>query len=229
MNRFRRQTLEQALAIANPGPLEWPEETEPGILHLLWTAYDRLLSTKLSKINIHEADLQLERAITALLSDEIQDILQEEGGYASYRVSHERWEMETLDPQSNRPPQYDIAFVWRDHEYLKWPCEAKVLKHEKDIHAYILDVQDAFVPCNYAPFSGSAAMLGFLVTGDPHEALRLIGTELEVAIAKHSSHPHRPHGQCSLPRKVPHGKSYPNPLTLHHLILELAPTTKSAI
>jgi hypothetical protein len=222
MNRFRRQTLEQALAIAKPGPSQWPEETVPEILHLLWRAYDRLYSNKLSTINLQDADLQLERSVAALLSDEIQDILHEDGGYATYRVSHERWEMETLDPQSNRPPQYDIAFVWRDHEYLKWPCETKVLKHDKDTHAYLRDIRDAFVPCIYAPFSSSAAMLGLLVTGNPDEALRLIGTQLGVTITSHPSYPRRPHRQCVLPRNVPAGKNYPNPLTLHHLILELS-------
>jgi len=221
MSRFRRQTLEQALAIANPGPSEWPEETVPGILDLLWRAYDRLFSTKLSSVNIQDADLQLERSVTALLSDEIQDILHEEGGYCSYRVSHERWEMETLDPKSNRPPQYDIAFVWRDYAYLKWPCEAKVLKHEKDVNAYILDVQNAFIPCIYAPFSQSAAMLGLLVMGNPHEALRTIGTRLGKPLAKHPPHTGRPHGQSTHPRRVPIGKNYPSPLHLHHLIMEL--------
>ena len=221
MSRFRRQTLEQALARANPGPSEWPKETVPGMLELLWRAYDRLLSTKLSAVNIKDADLQLERSVTALLSDEIQDILHEEGGYSSYRVAHERWEMETLDPKSNRPPQYDIAFVWREHAYLKWPCEAKVLKHEKDINAYVLDVEDAFITCIYAPFSGSAAMLGLLVVGNPHEALRLIGIRLGVSLVKHPSHLHRPHGISSHVRKVPEGKVYPSPLILHHLILEL--------
>jgi hypothetical protein len=221
MSRFRRQTLEQALAIANPGPPEWPAETVPGILDLLWRAYDRLLSTKLSTVNIHDAELQLERSVTALLSDEMQDILHEDGGYCSYRISHERWEMETLAPTSNRPPQYDIAFVWRDHAYLKWPCEAKILKHEKDVSAYIRDVQNAFVPCIYAPFSGSAAMLGLLITGNPQEALRLIGTGLGLTLIQHPLHSGRPHGQSTHARKVPKGKNYPNPLNLNHLIMEL--------
>jgi hypothetical protein len=221
MSRFR-QTLEQALAVTNPGPAQWPEETVPEILHLLWRAYDRLYSTKLSTINLQDADLQLERSVAALLSDEIQDILHEDGGYSAYRVSHERWEMETLDPQSNRPPQYDIAFVWRDHEYLKWPCEAKVLKHAKDITAYFRDIQGAFIPCIYSPFSSSAAMLGLLVSGDPKEALRLIESQLGVTMNSHPQHLRRPHRQCALPRKVPLGKKYPTPLTLHHLMFELS-------
>lgn len=221
MSRFRRQALEQALSLTNPGPAEWPQQTVPSILHILWQAYDRLFSTKLSQVSIHDADLQLERSVTALLSDEIQDIIHEEGGYSSYRVSHERWEMETLDPKSNRPPQYDIAFVWRGHEYLKWPCEAKVLKNEKDTGAYVDDVTDAFIPCVYAPFTNSAAMLGLLIAGDPHQTLKLIGTRLSAAVVQHPPHTNRPHGSTTLFRSVPQGKNYPSPLILHHLIFNL--------
>lgn len=227
MSRFQRQALEQVLAHANPGPSEWPVRTVPGILQLVWQGYDRLLRTKLKTVDLASADLQLERSVTALLSDEIQDIMQEEGGYASYRVAHERWEMETLHPNSNRPPQYDIAFVWREHPYLKWPCEAKVLKHEGDVGAYVSDVQNAFVPCIYAPFSSSAAMLGLLVVGNPHASLKAIGVKLGIAVVKDIAHPGRPHGTTELFRKVPAGKKYTNPLLLHHLIMELQPTSNS--
>ena len=220
MSRFR-QTLEQALAVVNPGPSQWPEEAVAGIIDLLWQAYDRIYSTKLSMVNLQDADLQLERSVTVLLHDEIQSLLHERGGYASYFVCHERWEMETLDPTSNRPPQYDLAFIWRGHPELKWPCEAKVLKNDRDIRAYTLDVRGAFIACIYAPFSGSAAMLGFLVTGDPNTVLALLQRELAVDFNNDSVHLKRPHRHCSLPRNVPPGKSYPSPLTLHHLILEL--------
>lgn len=225
MNRFR-QTLEQALGEVVPGPDSWPEDTVPKILELLWKAYDRLFATKLTLIDISQADLQLERSVNALLSDEIQAIMLEEGGFSSYVVSHERWEMETLLPGSNRPPQYDIAFVWRGHEILKWPCEAKVLRTERDVSAYVADIRTAFIPCVYGPFSESGSMLGFLVLGNAHVALAAIQASLSLPLSTVEPFNNRPHKICSLSRIPPEGKNYPRSFRLHHLIMHLSSSSQ---
>ncbi|MDX2111922.1 MAG: hypothetical protein SFY80_16965 [Verrucomicrobiota bacterium] len=226
MSRFR-QSLEQALASSRKGEgflTEWPKETVPEILRLLWQAYDRLKQTALCQIDIQQADLQLERSICALLSDEIQMLLRESGGFASYLVSHERWEMETLNPEvSNRPSQYDICFVWYAQRELKWPCEAKVLKTDGDVLPYVADIRNEFIPCTYGPLSSSGAMLGLLVQGDCHAALRNIALKLKLPVTASLEHSNRPHACTTLSRTSPPAKTYPTVFELHHLILHLRP------
>lgn len=226
MSRFR-QSLEQALASSRNGGAclaEWPKETVPEILKLLWQAYDRLKQTALYKVDILQADLQLERSVSALLSDEIQMLLREQGGFASYIVSHERWEIETLNPQiSNRPSQYDICFVWYAQRELKWPCEAKVLKTDGDVAPYVADIRNEFMPCTYGPLSSSGAMLGLLVQGNPNAALLSIEVKLGLQVATSLEQAPRPHAITKLERTPPLGKAYPIAFELHHLILHLQP------
>lgn len=227
MSRFR-QTLEQALAATRSGSpefIQWPEHSVPGILRLIWQAYDRLSSFALKAVDINLADLQVERSVSALLSDEIQAILIERGGFASYVVGHERWEMETLDyEKSNRPSQYDICFVWLAQRELKWPCEAKVLNHESDVTAYVKDITVEFIPCVYGPLSGSGAMLGLLLKGDAQLCLKSIGEKLQEYVVNHPDFPDRAHGTTELLRTPPNGKLYAKDFTLHHMILHLRPT-----
>lgn len=231
MSRFR-QSLEQALASSRSGAAfltEWPKGTVPEILNLLWQAYDRLKQTALYKVDILQADLQLERSVSALLSDEILMLMHEQGGFASYFPSHERWETEHLDSKStNRPPQYDICFVWREQREIKWPCEAKVLKTDGDVAPYVADIRNEFMPCTYGPFSSSGAMLGLLVQGDPHTALRSIEMKLGLQVAVHLAQAPRPHACTALERNPPLGKTYPIEFELHHLILHLRPQPESS-
>lgn len=226
MSRFR-QTLEQAVAAGRDSPplhSEWPRESVPEILRTIWQAYDRLDESTLRKVDISDADLQIERSVCALLCDEITLILIERGGFASYLVSLERWEMETLDREkSSRPSQYDICFVWTDQRELKWPCEAKVLKSANDSAAYVRDINDAFMTCDYGPFSSSGAMLGLLTNGSSEASLKAIEKRLGLPVKKHPDFPERPHAFTKLNRISPEDKIYPLAFTLHHLILHLRP------
>lgn len=227
MSRFRRQSIEQALASTRTGNdvlSEWPTASVPELVRILWLAYDRLVENVLSKVDAAQADLQLERSVSALFFGEIQAILIERGGFPSYTVGHEHWEIETLNPQvSNRPSQYDICFVWFAQPELKWPCEAKTLKTEGDVSSYVADIRNEFMPCTYGPLSSSGAMLGLLIKGSPLKALGNIGKSLELPLSHHPEFPDRPHAITTLDRTRPQGKSYPVLFELHHLILHLRP------
>jgi hypothetical protein len=227
VSRFRpRRTVSQALRARIPLDQrlnEWPPATVPRLLELLWTAYDRVKVGKLAHIDLATDDLQLERSIAELLHDEVQILLrQETGGYASFLITQERFEHETLDPRSNRPPQYDLAFIWPEDATLMWPCEAKVLKTPGAVAPYLHDVREAFLACVYAPFSSSGAMLGLLASGSPEQALQTVAAKLPATLDKCSPHFDRPHRISVHARAVPAGKSYSQEFTLHHLILELS-------
>ena len=221
MSRFHRQTLEHALAAKGTGPSKWPCEAVPELLSILREGCRGFVSTKLGQINVKEADLQLERSVTALIYYEIYDLLHANGGFESYRVTHEMWEFETLDPSSSRPPQYDIAFVWKGSEHLKWPCEAKVLRTDKNVAPYLSDITGPFLGCIYAPFSSSAAMLGILTNGIPTNALSLIAERLKSPIEPDETETCPSLMQTTHKRRVPKGKSYCSSLTLHHLMLKI--------
>lgn len=229
MSRFR-QSLEQALAqvrAKSARHTQWPVESVPGILRLIWQAYDRLCESALTTVDILNADLQIERSVSALLHDEIQAILIERGGFASYVVSHERWEMETLDPaRSRRPSQYDICFVWMDQRELKWPCEAKVLKQDTDVRAYVADIRNEFIPCVYGPFSSSGAMLGLLLDGDAENVFASISSELGQSLFGHPEFPDRHHAISNLIRQPRAQKPYPVSFTLHHMVFHLRPSRR---
>ncbi len=226
MSRFRpRRTIPQALRAAKPPGdrlNEWPPATVPRLLELLWLAFDRVKSAKLARVNLSTDDLQLERSVNELLADELQHLLGETDGFATYVIQHERFENESIDPRSNRPPQYDLAFIWNDDPTLMWPCEAKVLKTPGAVAPYLHDVRDAFLACVYAPFSSSGAMLGLLISGSPEHAFQNISAKLPAKLDKCPPHLARPHRISIHSRTVPAEKSYPQEFTLHHLILELS-------
>jgi hypothetical protein len=226
VSRFRpRRSIPQALRARIPADqrlTEWPSVIVPRLLELLWTAYDRVKIGKLAHIDLATDDLQLERSVNKLLSSELQRVLHEDGGYASFTIGHEYTEEETLDPRSNRPPQYDLAFIWNDDPTLMWPCEAKVLKTPGSVAPYLHDVREAFLACVYAPFSSSGVMLGLLASGSPEHALQNIAAKLPATLDKCPLHLARPHRISAHSRTVPAQKSYPQEFTLHHLILELS-------
>jgi hypothetical protein len=225
VSRFRsRRTIPQALRASTPAEKrlnEWPPATVPRLLELLWTAYDRVKVGKLAHIDLATDDLQLERSVNKLLSSELQRVVHEEGGYASYTIGHEYTEEETLDPRSQRPPQYDLAFVWNEDPVLMWPCEAKVIKTSGAVGPYLQDVREAFLACVYAPFSSSGSMLGLLASGTPEETLGAISAKLPATLTDYVPHRSRPHRVSNHKRAVPAGKPYPQEFTLHHLIFVL--------
>lgn len=191
----------------------WMQAPADTLLALVWTAYDDM---RASPPTIDTRDL--ERSITQRLEARINDAM---SGDEPFRVQHGAYEHETMAAAPAQPPQYDIAFVLRSDERLMWPLEAKVLETAGRISEYLEDVRQQFLTCRYAPFSGSAAMLGYLLSGDTSEALDGIGKKLGCKL-----HPvggpssTRAHRMSYHVRTPPAGKPYPQDFTCHHLMLE---------
>lgn len=191
----------------------WMQAPPDTLLALVWTAYDGM---RASPPFINTRDL--ERSITQRLEARINDAM---SGDEPFRVQHGAYEHETMATPPAQPPQYDIAFVLRSDERLMWPLEAKVLETTGRISEYLEDVKQQFLTCRYAPFSGSAAMLGYLLSGDTSVALDSIGKKLGCTM-----HPvggpssTRAHRISYHVRTAPPGKPYPEDFTCHHLMLE---------
>ena len=148
----------------------WAQEPSRQFLPLVWSAYDAMLE---AMPHIDAGDL--ERSITQLLEPRISWAMT---GYEPFYVQHGPYERETKRPAPAQPPEYDLAFVLRADERVMWPLEAKVLETPRAVAAYVNDVVSEFLSCRYAPFSGSGAMLGYLLSGTATDALAAIAARL---------------------------------------------------
>lgn len=193
----------------------WMQAPADTLLALVWTAYDDM-QVRPPAIDTRD----LERSITQRLEARINDAM---SGDEPFRVQHGPYEHETMAPSPAQPPQYDIAFVLRSDESLMWPMEAKVLETAGRLADYLDDVNDQFLTCRYAPFSGSAAMLGYLLSGTTSDALDGIGLKLGSTLYEvKGASSMRPHRMSHHVRAVPAGKPYPKDFTCHHLMLKFS-------
>lgn len=143
-------------------------------------------------------------------------------GDEPFDVQHESWEDEGAN--SYRPSQNEIAFIMRFNDRLSFPVEVKVLKTDGQISKYIKDINEAFVPCIYAPFSFEGGMLGYLLSGTSQRAFQKIGKSLATTLRQHPNFKDRSHKFSEHTRKVPKGKEefYPIKFRCHHLIFEVS-------
>lgn len=219
----KRRTILEARFPGTPESValaqEWLPSAVNEMLGFVWRAYDRIVGDILSRISLDDADKDLERAITMTLEPRIRD---EMSSFESYYVQHERYEHETmLDPPA-QPPQYDICFVLRGNERVMWPLEAKVLRTDGAVAAYVADVKGQFLTCRYGPFVDSGAMIGYLVSGDPRQAFNNIAEKVPCKLNSHPDFPERDHRTSDHQRTVPPGKIYPQVFRCHHMLMRLA-------
>lgn len=190
----------------------WAKDPACQFLGLVWQAYANLIASK------HAIDgRDLERSITQLLEPQIKHAM---SGDEPFYVQHGPFERETMKAAPAQPPQYDLAFVLRADARIMWPLEAKVLEKPGSVIDYARDVTQEFLTCRYAPFSDSGAMLGYLLTGKPEEALNAIAGKLSTVLEEVADLPAATNRSSKHARIVPKGKLYPPKFRCYHLILE---------
>lgn len=190
----------------------WVKDPARQFLTFVWLGYQDLLA---SKPFIDGRDL--ERGITQLLEPRVRNAMT---GDEPFYVQHSPFERETMRAPPAQPPEYDLAFVLRADERIMWPLEAKVLEKPGNVNAYVRDVTDEYLTCRYAPFSDSGAMLGYLLTGNSHDALNAIASRLGVTLQEVTSLPAATIRWSKHSRTVPTGKPYPPEFRCYHLILD---------
>lgn len=190
----------------------WIRDPTRQFLTFVWLGYQNLLA---SNPVIDGRDL--ERAITQLLEPRMRDAMT---GDEPYYVQHGSFERETMRAPPAQPPEYDLAFVLRADERIMWPLEAKVLEKPSSVNAYVRDVTDQYLTCRYAPFSDSGAMLGYLLTGRPEDAINAVACALGVALEEVLDLPTATNRWSRHSRTVPTGKPYPPEFRCYHLMLE---------
>jgi hypothetical protein len=189
----------------------WAEDAEFALLGYVWAGYDRLAA---APPVIDTSDL--ERSITEHLDIMIRDVM---SGDEPFYLQHSPFERETMLAPPAQPPAYDLAFVFRADPRVMWPLEAKVLPTPGTLADYLRDIRDEYLTCRYAPFSPSAAMLGYLLEGSEQDTLANIARQLSVPLKPIDAFKERPCAVSAHDRTVPPGKLYPSRFACHHIIL----------
>lgn len=184
------------------------------LLELVWKGYDAFCAEVLSQVDWLQNDSDVERDITQLLEPKIREGM---SGFEPFDVQHGPYEHESWVGPPGQPPQYDIAFKLRCNPRVMWPLEAKVLRTDRSVAEYVKEVRLNFLTCRYSPFSNEAAMLGYLLSGDPKSAFDNIAERGGWKLATHAHFSSREHRTSNHKRKVPEGKSYPADFRCHHL------------
>lgn len=194
---------------------QWYPGISEKLLTFVWEGYDLLLDDFPAGIN----ERDLERSITQSLELRIRRAM---SGYEPFEIQHGPYERETMQPPPAQPPQYDLAFILREDERLMWPLEAKILKTDKAVGKYVKDLKTEFLTCRYSPFSSQAAMLGYLLRGEPDKVFHCLETKLTCALDTHPKFPDRACRMSDHFRSVPTGKPYPAKFRCHHLVLSFS-------
>lgn len=197
----------------------WTTDAVDRLLGYVWEGYDGLRNEVLDQIDVSQAEDDLERSLTQALEPRIKRSMT---GAEPFFVQHGRYEHMTRKPAPAQPPQYDLAFVPYANENVCWPLEAKVLKDDADVGAYVKDIQKEFLSCRYAPLSAEGAMLGYLKAGATDKAFEAIAKATPCVLTKHPKFAKRAHRTSEHSRTVPVGEAYPNSCRCHHLLMPLS-------
>ena len=211
-----RQPDPEFLALARA----WMQTSARTLLGFVWLAYEDM---KASPPCVDGQDL--ERSITQLLEPRVREAMT---GDEPFYVQHGPFERETMKAPPAQPPEYDLAFVFRADERIMWPLEAKVLETPRTVAAYVRDIKCEFLTCRYAPFSGSGAMLAYLLAGKPDDAFVAIAESLGCTLGPASVDPERPTRVSLHARTVPSSKRYPVEFDCFHLVLEFPNLTRGS-
>jgi hypothetical protein len=191
----------------------WCANQSALLLAFVWEGYDMLLAELPAGIN----PTDLERSITQSLELRIRRAMT---GDEPFDIQHGPYERETMKARPAQPPQYDLAFVYLAAEQIMWPLEAKVLETDGTVGEYVKDINNEFLTCRYAPFSGEAAMLAYLLSGNPKNVFSNLAAKIPCRLTAHQVFLSRPHRVSEHERKVAADKPYPRDFYCHHLVLE---------
>jgi hypothetical protein len=189
------------------------------VLGYVWEGCDRLRKEVLDKIDLSQAEDDLERSLTQALEPRIKRSM---SGAEPFFVQHGRFEHVTRKAAPAQPPQYDLAFVPYANENFCWPLEAKVLKNDADVGPYVKDIRDEFLTCRYAPLTAEGAMLGYLKLGSTDRAFAAIAKALPCVLTSHPKFAKRAHCTSDHSRTIPVGQSFSTSCKCHHLMMPLS-------
>lgn len=188
------------------------------LLALVWQGYDRLLERDLTFVPFHADDEAKEESLNHLLAIRID---QSKSGDEPFYVQHQPPEQTKRKRGKGRSPQPDIGFTLYEYPRTIWPLEGKILDDAEDVRPYLAEVEGNLLTGRYATFSNEGAMIGYLLSGAPVQAMACVGDQLHQPLARHPSFPGRPHGISEHRRAEPPHPNCPSRFTCHHLVLQI--------
>lgn len=197
----------------------WSRDAIRKLLTLVWSSCDLYRSEGLAGTDLTVADEQLERDITQDIALRLSDLVTH---MEPFRVQHERYELMSPLRKRPRPPQCDIAFVWRADDRIMWPVEAKILRNPNNVADYLTEIKDNYLTCRKAPLSPAGAMLGYLLSGSPEQAFRNISSGLKCSLQDEPSFSGRNHKTSEHERSAGSCKNSPRKFRCHHLLMEIS-------
>ena len=97
-----------------------------------------------------------------------------------------------------------------------------VLRHERDLAAYLKEIRDNLLTSRYATFSREAAMLGYLLGGDSETTLGYIAARMAEPLLPHPHFLDRPHRVSEHVRDTSADPDVPTAFWCHHLVMHVA-------
>lgn len=200
--------------------VEWSHAASSQILDWVWRAFDQLRAQHLTRVDLTKPLEQLERDLTQLHFEEIQQVwAQDTGGFSAVLPGHEIPEFESRSSASALPPAYDLGFVFCENRRCIWPIEAKVVRSAAALSEYLKDVRGKFAAGIAAPFVTQAGMIAYLLTGIALDVFSDLERQLAQSLKPVPAFASRQHRtSMHAGRRSPSGRVLPD-LLLHHLVM----------
>jgi hypothetical protein len=191
----------------------WQRDGVTRLLNYVWTGYDALRLQNPSTLNPHD-----EINVNSHLESWIQ---RKKPKKCPFDIQHTPPEVATRLTKSRPPPSPDFGFFsWTDRRAM-FPLEAKVLRTDTDVSAYLKALRSRFLRCRYAPYSSEGVMIGYLLAGDPAVTFKKLRERLRTQLLQHPDFISRPHRVSSHQRKHRLCKKSPVDFRCHHLVMTL--------
>ena len=195
----------------------WPRDFSTQVLARVWEGFDRLSADVLSQIRDWSELEHVERSLTDLHFDKIQEL---QTGEEPFLPTREVPDFESRHSSQAMPPSNDFGFkICGGDLSLVWPLEAKVIGRPADVARYLNDLNDKYLACRSSPFSPEAALIGYLLGSDNELTFGTIAERLGQELSVPAEFSDRPHRISEHQRTVPNGKPYPVDFRCHHLLM----------
>lgn len=177
------------------------------ILGYVWQGFDML--TK-DSFDVSKDDDNIENDITWAAYCKIQDI----SCFSPFLVIHQP--PETEKRKSSGQPASDLGFrLQGGNTRSHFSIEAKVMRTDGDVSKYVKEVNENFLTGRYSTFSSEAAMLGYLLQGEPQNSFKAISKSLNCQLDIHPAFQNRNHKISKHIRTI----SKKSDFTCHHMVI----------
>lgn len=205
---------------------DWCKDQSRLLLEFVWNAFDRLCDREFGHTPISAEDEAKEETLNFLMGLHIRRSM---SGDEPFDIFFEVPEQTKRKRGRGKSPQPDLAFILYEHPPTVWPIEAKVLKHGRDVGAYIKEIRDNFLTGRYATFSSEGAMLGYLFGGDPSVTFECLVAKTGYSLRHHPAFVQRNHKVSEHERTdLPHSNS-PRSFSCHHLLFQIVEDVTGAV